>query len=115
MFQFLSFFENLARNLVSISVKERTKFFLRCYSIDDSSNDESFQLSLKGKNEKRKKWKMVEKEKSDLSSPGGDDPSNKSSPAGTGSMKSEGIGKDRFYIREDGVKLHKKGFQLDAD
>ena len=52
---------------------------------------------------------MVEKEKSDLNSPGGDDPSNKpASPSGTGSLKgSEGIGKDSFYIREDGVKLHK--------
>merc|ERR1712131_404626 len=68
---------------------------------------ESSQHSLKGKIEKRKKWKMAEKEKSDLISPDGDNPSDKQSSSGTGIQWKSEVSKDSFYIREDGVKLHK--------
>ena len=99
---------------LNFHVKERTKFFCMSFgesSKGESSKVESSQNSLKGKNEKRKKWKMVEAEKSDLNPSGGDDPSDKPSSSGTGSetgsqWKSE-VSKESFYIREDGVKLHK--------
>ena len=65
---------------LNFHVKERTKFFLA--SFGESSKNESSQYSLKGK--KRKKWKMVEEEKSDSKPSGGDDPSNKPSSSGTG-------------------------------
>ena len=89
---------------LNFHVKERTKFYLARRMVD-SSNDESSQHSLKGK--KRKKWKMVEKEKSDLISPDGDNPSDKPSSSGTGIQWKSEVSKDSFYIREDGVKLHK--------
>ena len=69
---------------LNFHVKERTKFFLassgESYK-NEPSKDESSQYSLKGK--KRKKWIMVEAEKSDLN-PSGDDPSDKPSSSGTG-------------------------------
>ena len=64
---------------LNFHVKERTKFFLASFS--ESSKNESSQYSLKGK--KRKKWKMVEEEKSDSKPSGGDDPSDKPSSSGT--------------------------------
>jgi len=50
-------------------------------SFGESSKNESSQYSLKGK--KRKKWKMVEEEKSHSKPSGGDDPSDKPSSSGT--------------------------------
>ena len=70
---------------LNFHVKERTKFFLASSgesSKNEPSKDESSQYSLKGK--KRKIWKMVEEEKSDLKPSGGDDLSDKPSSSGTG-------------------------------